>query len=117
MRHRHKGKTLDRKAQPRNLMLRNLASSLILYEKVTTTDARAKSVKSLVERLISLGRKGDLAARRELLRVLPVKNSVIKIIEDLGPRYKNRAGGYIRITKLSRRLGDNAKTMRLELID
>ncbi|OGL87217.1 50S ribosomal protein L17 [Candidatus Uhrbacteria bacterium RIFCSPLOWO2_02_FULL_48_12] len=117
MRHRHKGKTLDRKAQPRNLMLRNLASSLILYEKVTTTTARAKAVKSMVERLISLGRKGDLAARRELLRILPVKNAAAKVVEDLGPRYKNRTGGYSRIIKLSRRLGDNAKTVRLELID
>ena len=67
MRHRHKGKTLDRQAQARNLMLRNLAASLILYEKIKTTEARAKAVKSIVDHVIMIGRAGDLNARRQLL--------------------------------------------------
>ena len=116
MRHRHKGKTLDRKAQPRNLMLRNLAASVILYEHVTTTTARAKVVRGMVDRAITLGRRGDLLARRQLLRALPVRNAVAKVLEELGPRYQERRGGYTRITKLTRRLGDGAEVVRLELI-
>lgn len=117
MRHRRKGKILDRKAQPRNLMLRNLACSLILYEKIRTTDARAKAVKSMVEKIISLGRRGDIMARRQLLKILPVKKAADKIIDELGPRYKKRTGGYCRIIRLARRLGDNAKTVQIEFIE
>lgn len=116
MRHRKKGKTLDRKAQPRNLMLRNMVASIILYEKVTTTNAKAKAVKPLVEKAITLARRGDLAARRQLLATIPVKNAVAKAMEDLGPRYKTRNGGYTRITKLSKRLGDGADVCCIELV-
>ena len=116
MRHRHKGKTLDRKAQPRRLMLRNLAASVILYEQVTTTPARAKAVQGIVERAITVGRTGSLIARRRLLSVLPVPSAVAKVIEELSPRYRERAGGYSRIVKLGRRQGDAAEVVRLELI-
>lgn len=116
MRHRKKGKTLDRKAQPRNLMLRNLAASLILYEKVTTTTAKAKALKPLVEQIITTARRGDLAARRLLLAELPAKNAVAKAMEDLGPRFKTRTGGYTRITKLSTREGDGANVSCIELV-
>ena len=117
MRHRHKGKTLDRQAQPRNLMLRNLAASLILYEKVVTTNARAKAVRSIVERAITIGRPGDLPARGRLHKIVPVKNAVAKILEDLGPRYKERNGGYSRIIKLTKRQGDAASLVHLELVE
>jgi len=116
MRHRHKGTTLDRQAQPRSLMLRNLAASVILYEKVTTTPARAKAVKSIVERAITVGRRGDLLARRRLLQVLPVRSAVVKVLEELGPRYKERPGGYTRTTRLTRRPGDGAEIVVLELV-
>lgn len=116
MRHRHKGKTLDRASQPRSLMLRNLAASVLLYERVTTTVGRGKAVRSMVERAITLGKAGTLTSRRSLLRVLPVKNAVSKVMEDLGPRYKDRNGGYTRIVKLPRRQGDAAERVRIELV-
>lgn len=116
MRHRHKNKTLDRARQPRALMLRNLASSVLLYEHVTTTIARGKAVRQLVEHAITVGKDGTLKSRRELLRVLPVKNAVSKVMEDLGPRYKERTSGFTRITHLPRRQGDAAEMVRIELV-
>lgn len=116
MRHRRVGKTLDRKAQPRNLMLRNMAASLILYEKIKTTEARAKAVRIIVDKIINIGQGNDIPARRMLLKILPVKSAVRKVLEDLSPRYKNKAGGYSRITKLSTRQGDAAKMVSIELI-
>ncbi len=116
MRHRQKGKTLDRASQPRALMLRNLAASVLLYEKVTTTNARGKAVRSIVERAITVGKVGTISSRRKLLQVLPVKNAVVKVMEDLAPRYKDRKGGYTRIIKLPRRLGDAAERVRIELV-
>jgi large subunit ribosomal protein L17 len=116
MRHRNKGRILDRKKAPREAMLKNLASSVLLYEHVTTTFAKGKEVRSLVEKSITLGRRGTLAARRELLRTLPVKSAVTKVIEDLGPRYKDRQGGYTRTTRLPRRQGDAAVMIRIDLV-
>lgn len=98
-------------------MLRNLAASLILYEKITTTEARAKAVRKMVDQAIGLGRRADLSSRRKLLALLPVKNAVAKLIEDLGVRYKNRNSGYSRVMKLPRRKGDAAKMARLELVE
>lgn len=97
-------------------MLRNLASSLILYERVTTTAARAKAVRQILERTITVGRPGDLTARRRLMATLLVKSAVAKVIEELGPRYQQRRGGYSRTTKLGRRQGDAAEMVRLELV-
>jgi large subunit ribosomal protein L17 len=116
MRHRHKGKTLDRARQPRRLMLRNLAASVILYEKVTTTPARAKAVQPIVERAVTLGRRGGLVARRRLQQVLPVRSAVAKTVEVLGARYQGRSGGYTRVVRLGRRRGDGAEVVRLELV-
>jgi large subunit ribosomal protein L17 len=116
MRHRRQKKTLDRTAAPRQLMLRNLATSLILYERVTTTDARAKAIRALVERVITVGQRGDLTSRRRLRAVLPVRSAVDKVLEELRPRYQGRRGGYSRIVKLGRRQGDAAAMVRLELL-
>ncbi len=116
MRHRHKGKTLDRARAPRNAMLKNLASSLLLYERITTTPARSKAVRSIVEHAITTGKKNSLQARRQLLATLPVKSATTKVLEDLAPRYKDRQGGYTRVTRLPRRLGDAAERVRVELI-
>lgn len=117
MRHRHKGKTLDRKAQPRNLMLRNLACSVLLYEQVTTTKAKARAVQSIVEKAITVGKAGSLTARRRLVEVLPTKNAVAKVLEELAPKYSTRTGGYSRIVNLGRRQGDAAEMVRIELIN
>ena len=116
MRHRNKTKTLDRKKGPRELMLRNLASSILLYEKVKTTRAKAAVVRPLVERMITASKAGDLAARRGLIKVLLQKNAVKKAIEVLGVRYKNRPGGYTRIVKLGTRAGDGAEIVQIELV-
>lgn len=116
MRHRNKNKILDRQKAPRELMLRNLASSIILYEKVETTKAKAAAVRSLVERVITASRAGDLNARRGLAKVLLQKNAVRKAVEVLGARYKNRAGGYTRIVKLGSRSGDGAEMVQIELV-
>ena len=116
MRHQNKGKILDRKKAPREAMLRNLASSILIYEKVKTTEAKAKTVKPLVERMITIARVGDLNSRRKLIQVLLQKNAVKKAMEVLGARYKTRNGGYTRIIKLGPRPGDGAQMVQIELV-
>ena len=116
MRHRKVGKTLGRETGPRTMLLRNLAASIIIYEKVKTTEAKAKAVKPLVERMITVAKKGDLTARRRLLATLPQKLAVAKAMDILGARYKTRAGGYTRIIKLGNRVGDAAKFVQIELV-
>jgi large subunit ribosomal protein L17 len=116
MRHRNKNKILDRKKGPRELMLRNLAASILLYEKVKTTRAKAAAVRPLVERLITAAKVGDLNARRGLIKVLLQKNAVKKTLEVLGVRYKSRPGGYTRIIKLGTRAGDGAAMVQIELV-
>lgn len=116
MRHRKKGKILDRKKAPREAMLRNLASSILIYEKVKTTKAKAKAVKPMVEKLITASKNGDLTSRRKLIDALPQKLAVKKAMEVLGPRYKERSGGYTRIVKLGTRQGDGAEIAQIELI-
>jgi len=116
MRHRKKGKILDRKKEPREAMLKNLASSVLIYEKVKTTQAKARAVKPLVEKLISAAKIGDLTARRKLIKVLPQPMAIKKAMEVLGARYKDRKGGYTRIIKLGKRQGDGAEMAQIELV-
>lgn len=116
MRHRNKNKILDRKKEPREMMLRNLASSIIIYEKVKTTQAKAKVVRSLVEKVITIVKKGDLTSRRRLIEILPQKMAIKKAFEVLAGRYKDRKGGYTRIIKLGSRQGDRAKIVQIELV-
>ncbi|MFH0891317.1 MAG: 50S ribosomal protein L17 [Candidatus Falkowbacteria bacterium] len=116
MRHRNTKKILSREKAPRELMLRNLASSILIYEKVKTTKAKAKVVRTLVERAITTAKKGDLTARRKLISVLPQKMAVKKAMEVLGERYKDKQGGYTRIVKIGTRQGDGAEMVRIELV-
>lgn len=116
MRHQKKGKILDRKKQPREAMLKNMATSLVLYEKVKTTEAKAKVIKPMVEKIITKGKVDNLANRRYLVKHLYVYNAVKKVLEVLGPKYKTRPGGYLRITKLNQRQGDNAKMVQIEFV-
>jgi large subunit ribosomal protein L17 len=116
MRHRNKNKVLDRKRGPRAALLKNLASSVLIYEKVRTTEAKAKVVRSKVERMITLAKKDDLASVKRLIASLPQKMAVLKAVEVLRARYKERVGGYTRIIKLSERPGDGAKMVQLELV-
>jgi len=97
-------------------LLKNLAESVILYEKVTTTEAKARVIRPIVERLITRSKNNDLASRRYLLQRLPTNNSVKKLLEVLGPKYKDRPGGYTRITKVPARSGDGAKRATIELV-
>ncbi|MFA5644005.1 MAG: 50S ribosomal protein L17 [Patescibacteria group bacterium] len=116
MRHKNKIKKLDRKKEPRELMLRNLASSIIIYEKVKTSEAKAKAVKPLVEKVITMSKKGDLTARRNLIRILLQPQAIKKSMEVLGDRYKDRSGGYCRIIKIGARQGDGAQIVQIELV-
>lgn len=116
MRHRIKGKTLGRKKEPREMMLKNLTSSVLIYEKVKTTVTKAKIIKSNVDKAISIAKKNDLTARRKLIELLPQKNAIKKSMEILGQRYADRQGGYTRITKIGARQGDGAEMALIELI-
>jgi large subunit ribosomal protein L17 len=116
MRHRNKNVILDREKAPRELMLRNLASSIIMYEKVKTTEAKAKAVKPLLEKMITKAKTGDLSARRNLIATLPQTLAVRKAMEVLADRYKERPGGYSRIIKLGSRKGDGAEMVQIELV-
>jgi large subunit ribosomal protein L17 len=116
MRHRKRGKTLGRKKAPRESMFRNLASSLVIYEKIITTEAKAKAIRPIVEKLITIGKENTLTARRKLLQYLYVENAVKKVLEVLSPRYKDRKGGYTRIIKIGERQGDGAKTAQIEFV-
>ncbi|MFH1620691.1 MAG: 50S ribosomal protein L17 [Patescibacteria group bacterium] len=116
MKHRKKGKTLDRSRDHRNMMLRNLATSLILYERINTTLAKAKVLRPFVEKLITEGRKKTLTSRRQLSRVLTIESAVNKVLEELGPRFANRPGGYTRIIKLGSRKNDGAEVAQIQLV-
>lgn len=116
MRHKVKGKILDREKAPREMMLRNLAASILIYEKVKTTKTKAKAVKPFVEKLITASKKADLASRRKLISVLPQKLAVSKAMDVIGARYKDRNGGYTRIINLGTRQGDGAEIVQIELV-
>jgi len=110
-------KQLGRKKAHREHMLRNLGTSVILFEKVDTTLPKARQVSSMVERWISAGKENTLASRRRLLSQSFDKMAVKKIFEVLSKRYESRAGGYVRVVKLGNRIGDGAMMARIELID
>jgi large subunit ribosomal protein L17 len=116
MRHRKAKVTLDRNSAQRQRLLRGLAMSLILHERIITTPAKARATRSLVERMISIGKINDVHHRRQILRRLPQPEIVKKLLETLGPRFKTRPGGYTRMTKLSRRQGDGAEQVVLEVL-
>lgn len=116
MRHRKKKVVLDRGASQRRALLRNLATSLILYEHITTTDARARAVRPIVERLVTVGKAKSLPARRQLQAYLTTPGAARKVIEVLSPRYQQRAGGYLRSTALGRLRGDGARLVRIEFV-
>ena len=107
---------LGRKREHRERTLRNLVTSLVLYEKINTTEAKAKTIKPIAERLISTAAKGTLDARRYAKSILFDQNAVAKLFEDLPTRQGNRTSGFIRLTKLSARPGDGAPMAQLELL-
>lgn len=117
MRHLKKGKKFHRLRGPRKAFLRNLINDLIRREKIETTEARAKAVRSLVERLVSVAKKGTLHGRRLLLSRVQEKSVVEKLMRDLGPRYEKRSGGYTRIIKLGNsRKRDGTPLVTIEFV-
>jgi large subunit ribosomal protein L17 len=117
MRHNKSGKRLGRNTPHRTAMLRNMVTSLFDHEKITTTDARAKELRKVADRMITLGKRGDLHARRQVLTVIHDKKVVAKLFDQIGPRYKDRLGGYTRIIKVGSRLGDNAPQSIIALVE
>ena len=117
MRHNKSGKRLGRNTPHRAAMLRNMVTSLLEHEKITTTDARAKELRKVVDRMITLGKRGDLHARRQVLTVIRDQKVVAKLFDQIGPRYKDRPGGYTRIIKVGSRLGDNAPQSIIALVE
>jgi large subunit ribosomal protein L17 len=117
MRHKVAGRKLDRSSGHRQAMFRNLVTDLFDYEKVITTEAKAKEVRSLAEKMITLAKHGELGARRQVLAFVYDKNVVDKLFDDLALRFAERPGGYTRITKLGNRLGDGAAMVQLELVE
>lgn len=115
-RHQYKGRKLGREKGHREAMLKNLAASVILHEKVETTVAKAKEIRPIVEKMVTMGKKGTLAARRQLLKSLP-ENAAAKVMEKLAPHYSDRPGGYTRILKTGYRVGDGAEMAMIEFVD
>jgi len=116
MRHRIAGRKLGRTTEHRQAMLRNLVTSLLEHEKVKTTDAKAKEVRPLAEKMISLGKRGDLHSRRQALKVVHSAAIVRQLFETISPRFQSRHGGYTRIIKLGNRPGDGAPMSLIELV-
>lgn len=111
-----KGQRLGSGPAHQKLMLAGLAASLFEHEKVNTTQAKAKALRPHAEKLITFAKRGDVAARREVLKVIPDRDIVHKLFSDIGPRYADRSGGYTRILKLGSRKGDGAPMARIELV-
>ena len=116
MRHKVAGRKLGRSTGHRRAMYRNLVTDLLGYEKITTTEAKAKEVRGLAEKMITLGKGGSLSSRRQAMSFILDKKVTEKIFTELAPRYAERSGGYTRITKLGPRLGDGAAMVQLELV-
>jgi large subunit ribosomal protein L17 len=117
VRHRRAGKKLGRDSAHRKALYGNLAGSLIEHGRIKTTLAKAKAVKPVAEQMITLGRRGDLAARRQALAFLRSNDVVHTLFADVAPRFADRAGGYTRIVKLGPRYGDAAEMAYLEFVD
>jgi large subunit ribosomal protein L17 len=117
MRHRVRAGVLGRSSSHRLAMYRNLVTSLLEYERIETTDAKAKGVRRLAERMITLGKRGDLHARRRALRVIRSRKVTAKVFDDLAERFRDRPGGYTRIVKVRNRMGDAAPMSIIELVE
>ena len=111
-----KGPRLGSNPAHQRLLLSGLAAQLFVNEGIKTTEAKAKAVRPLAEKLITFAKKGDVAARREVLKVIPDRDVVHKLFSEIGPRYVDRPGGYTRILKLGPRAGDAAPMARIELV-
>ncbi len=117
MRHRRSGRKLNRTAEHRKALFANMAAALIKHEQITTTLPKAKDLRRVTERLITLAKRGDLHARRLAISRLRDEKIVAKLFDTIGPRYKTREGGYTRVLKAGFRYGDSAPIAVIELVD
>jgi len=117
VRHQRSGKKLGRDSAHRKALYSNLAGALIEHGRIQTTEAKAKAVKPFAEKLITLGKRGDLHARRQALAALRSNDVVHRLFAEIAPRFSDRPGGYTRIVKLGPRQGDAADMVYLELVD
>ena len=117
MRHQKSGRKLNRTSSHRKALFRNIVTSLLDHERIRTTDAKAKELRGLADRMITLGKRGDLHARRQALSVIRDKEVTAKLFGELADRYRDRPGGYTRVIKLGRRAGDAAPQSMIELVD
>jgi large subunit ribosomal protein L17 len=117
VRHASRGKKLGRDSAHRKALYANLTCSLLEHERIKTTEAKAKAVKPIAEQMITLGRRGDLHARRQALAFLRSQEIVHKLFSEVGPRMAERPGGYSRIIKIGHRPGDAAEMVYLELVE
>ncbi|MDX6478836.1 MAG: large subunit ribosomal protein [Gaiellaceae bacterium] len=117
MRHQRAGKKLGRDSAHRKALYANLAGALIEHGRIKTTEAKAKAVKPMAEKMITLGRRGDIHARRQAIAFLRSQDVVHKLFSEVAPRFAERPGGYSRIVKIGTRQGDAAEMVYLELVD
>ena len=117
MKHRIKGKKLNRTSSHRKALFKNMAQAIIKHEQIVTTLPKAKTMKPIVDKLITLGKKGSLHARRQAFSKLRDENMVAKLFGNLAPRYADRNGGYTRVLKAGYRYGDTAAMAVIELVD
>ena len=117
MRHRKSGRKLGRTPAHRKALRRNMVTSLLEQERIQTTDAKAKELRRIADRMITLGKRGDLHARRRALSVLKSKDVTSKLFGELAERFRERPGGYTRVIKLGNRVGDAAPMSIVELVD
>lgn len=117
MKHNITHRKLNRTSSHRKALLMNLSNALIKHEQITTTLPKAKELRPFVEKVITLGKKGDLNARRKTISILQDEKNTKKIFDIFADRYKDRSGGYTRIVKIGNRFGDNAPTAVIELVD
>ncbi len=117
MRHNKSGRRLGRKPDHRQHMMDNMVTSFLNSEKITTTVTRAKELRKVAERMITLGKRGDLHARRTALKTVRDQKVVAKLFDTIAPRYSERPGGYTRIIRLANRQGDNAPMAIIELVE
>ncbi|HSX58309.1 MAG TPA: 50S ribosomal protein L17 [Candidatus Saccharimonadales bacterium] len=115
--HRVAGRKLGRSSKERTALFRNLATSLILHEKIVTTKAKAKAVKPMVEKLVTRAKVNSIHSRRVLLKDLPSENTVSKLLEVVGPTFKERPGGYLKIIQMGARKGDQAEMVTLMFVE
>ena len=117
MRHNKSGRKLGRKTAHRKALMSNLASALITHKKIKTTDAKAKELRMFIEPLVTFAKKGDLHARRQVLKKIPRKEIVRELFEKIGPKFEKRNGGYTRLIKLGFRGNDCAPISIIKLVD